>query len=198
MKILAKTQRVLKAITSRNKNLPILEAVHFRKDGAIEASDSHMLLKIEGRNPSKQDFMLNLNTVTTVEGLYPDTDRLFPEDFASEIMVEVNDLRKAIPYMRALEEEKSVKGVRVTRTTTGGITLSQGGANYELAGEWQTTPAKLDVWLNAKYIREMCEVFSNNFENASCVTLSFTTDELKPVLVSNDKMKYLITPIRHF
>lgn len=68
--------KVAKKFTSTNTNRPSLIFVHHSKDGSIEATDSHRLIRIKNIHGFDKDYLVHPNTLEFATGHYPEINQM--------------------------------------------------------------------------------------------------------------------------
>lgn len=190
----------LKRAASNMETRPILKCVHFDPDGSISVTDSHRLLRINDFHEHKEEFNQDLTSMRLLEGAYPDTGRLIPEKFNTEITISLSVL---IRIMKALGTS-SEECVRWNLNENKIIFSNQSDKMYygepiEISSNANIEGALFDITFKAKYVKECCEFFMDAKERYAVddVTIKMFSP-IRPVIFTIDESKYvyLVTPIR--
>lgn len=190
----------LKRTASNMETRPILKCVHFDTDGSISVTDSHRLLRINKFHEHEQEFNQDLTSMRLLDGPYPDTKRLIPTEFTTEITISLSVLIRVMKALGtsaaetvkwSLKENKIVFSNQSDKIYYGEpIEIS---ANAKIEGE------QFDITFMAKYVKECCEFFMDAKERYAVddVTIKMTSP-LRPVVFTIDESKYiyLVTPVR--
>lgn len=192
--------RHLKRAASSLDSRPILKAVHYDVDGSISVTDSHRLLRISDFHSHKEEFNQDLSTMMLLDGNYPDTSRLIPKKFSTEITISLSVL---IRIMKALGTS-STECVRWELLEHKIVFSNQSDKIYygepvEISANANIEGELFDIYFNAKYIKECCEFFMDAKERYALddVTIKMTSPT-RPVIFTIDESKYiyLVTPVR--
>lgn len=208
--------RAWKNVISKKDTRPILKYVHFDASGFAVGTDSHVLLRIDDYNPTKEAF--NLNPVTLefkgedATGTYPDTTRLIPTSSDVEMVAPMQlCLENLITPLKAI-----TKGwlVHIENSTDNPklFTFTSRPAQYSKDGEQMGSTSftcvipdvtgsdrHVDTTLNAKYLLDCLSFFKDWLQNVpgGQVTIMYN-GTLRPLLFESGKAQYLITPVRTF
>ncbi|OMC96239.1 hypothetical protein MKX34_24040 [Paenibacillus sp. FSL R5-0636] len=175
---------------------PVLEGVRYLDDGSVVATDRHTLLRIGGAHNFAEAFTSHAKTGAPVDGQYPDTSRLIPQDFTSQItLIETvtrADLKDAIACVKvALEAAKLSAGdkrnLALLRYAGDAATLSvtndspalsfSAGINADLSGP------DMAVAFNAEYMLNALNVFKD--AGSQRVTIGLTGN-LSPIVLRDE------------
>ena len=158
MNITTFQKHALKLTKSKTaKNRPTLQGIHYLKDGAV-CTDSHRMYKINAPMPGLEGQTINPDTGATIEGNYPDTSRLWPEQFVKH---DTWELKPAIAFLKA------VKLLKINHVTY------KGGVLSAVSDDGQTTLERiLDLSsavertvINTVYLLEALELlFTSNMQ----------------------------------
>lgn len=188
MKKLANMKHLSNFTASESR--PILTGLHF-SGGNIEATDSHILLKLRNVIPDSIEMVLDPNSMKQLEGTYPNTERLFG---GSENTVITPSL-ELIETMFTLAKTEGKKGYfsLVILASDGIVSLKgKSGIEYtvkglEISGRDQT------VILGAANMKAVTDFMKDNFNS----DIKFAIDNnVRPLHFYNDLFDVLICPIR--
>lgn len=207
--------RAWKNAISKTDARPVLENVHFDKLGFAVATDSHVLLRIDGANPTGQGFNLDLQRLTVQKDgggspEFPETNRLMPTSYDIEIKAPVTGcLGNLIPMLKGLKKGTLVHMTNdpdtpehlYFETQPGGgdkaeFTPVKADLTVESLGG---TSTEIDITLNAQYLLN-CLGFFKDWEEAHRtpgLTIWYN-GTLRPLLFKSEQASYLITPVRTF
>lgn len=199
-----KLEAAFKKVVSKDKARPILQAIHFDKDGSLTGCDSHVLLRIDDIHNLKQDFNLNLKRfVPDTTGPYPETKRLIPENFEAELSFNPADLDHVLPVLKSLGKTELVKITNVPGNTL--LEISSNDVSTRLAYDGATADGGLiSITVKASYLAQCFEFFkfwvpANKLNNGSPARIQLGYNgSLRPMVFTADKATYLVTPVRTF
>ncbi|WP_419884865.1 hypothetical protein [Paenibacillus sp. B-A-8] len=175
---------------------PVLEGVRYLEDGSVVATDRHTLLRIGGAHNFAEAFTSHAKTGAPVDGTYPDTSRLIPQEFTSQLTliesVQRADLKDTIACVKvALETAKLSAGdkrnlallryagntatLSVTRDTPS-LTFNA-GINADLSGP------DMAVAFNAEYLLNALNVFKDAGSQRVIIGLS---GNLQPIVLRDE------------
>ena len=144
-------------------------------------------------------FKVNNTIVSTrvINGVYPDTSRLIPENFDYKLTTLTNDLVSAVDRASLL----STDGNNIVKLSMNNerIELSSRsqeiGSVVEKISNYDYQGSKLDISFSAQYIEEAIKAIGSNE-----VELSFTS-EMKPFIIKNKEdntVVQLVLPVRTY
>ncbi|MGM0124888.1 hypothetical protein IGI37_002282 [Enterococcus sp. AZ194] len=114
------TYRHLLNFVGDGKTRPLLSAFHFREDGAIEATNAHILLRLLNHGIKGVSLNLHPKELTQIEGCYPETDKLFQKNNESALLLEPETCAKISAFLKAFKKDEeitiSVKGTELSIT----------------------------------------------------------------------------------
>lgn len=180
----------LKAAVDSTGKRPILECLHFEKDGSYVVTDSHVLLRMEHQHHLEQDFNLNLLTFEEDQFDYPETHRLIPSESTGSLKLTTDLLDTLVTVLKGQTEPVKIE------LNDGDATLLGQGVRLPM-GEWRS-PSMSPVTLNPKLLLKAVSFFDDYITAQSqTVTLSIISD-LRPIVFKSGNATYLVTPIRTF
>ena len=83
-----------KKYTSKSEATPVLQGIHYAADGSVIATDRHTLIRIQGAHNFPDTFTSHAKTGATIDGKYPDTSRIIPTEFPTQITL-IEGLKRA-------------------------------------------------------------------------------------------------------
>lgn len=190
----------LKRTASNMETRPILKCVHFDKDGSISVTDSHRLLRINDFHEHEQEFNQDLTSMRLLDGNYPDTKRLIPNEFTTEIIISLSVLirvMKALGTSAAETVKWSLKDNKIVFSNQSDKFYY--GEPIEISANAKIEGEQIDITFMAKYVKECCEFFMDAKERYALddVTIKMYSP-VRPVIFTIDESKYiyLVTPVR--
>ncbi|ETT64908.1 hypothetical protein BSK66_07810 [Paenibacillus odorifer] len=183
---------------------PVLEGVRYLDDGSVVATDRHTLLRIGGAHNFAEAFTSHAKTGAPVDGQYPDTSRLIPMEFTSQITLSATNLKDSIACVKvALEAAKLSAGDRrnlaLLRYADDAATLSvtsdnptltfSAGINADLFGP------DMAVAFNAEYMLNALNVFKDAGSQRVIIGLS---GNLQPIILRDEdnEIDVIVLPYR--
>ncbi|MFD1270660.1 hypothetical protein ACFQ3Y_24935 [Paenibacillus motobuensis] len=150
-----------KHFTSKSEATPVLQGVHYCADGSAVCTDRHTLLRIGGVHNFTEEFTSHAKTGATVEGVFPDTSRIIPQELPTQITL-INaglrrtDLKDAIARVKVALEAAKLSGDRsyVAR-------LALVGSDVRIATNNDDTPYRFSAGINADIYGPDAEVSFN-------------------------------------
>ncbi len=179
---------------------PILKCVHFDKDGSISVTDSHRLLRISDFHSHKEEFNQDLSTMMLLDGNYPDTSRLIPKKFSTEITISLSVLIRIMKALGTSSEEcvhwKLLEHKIIFSNQSDKFNY---GEPIEISANANIEGDLFDISFKARYVKECCEFFMDAKERYAIddVTIKMFSP-IRPVIFTIDESKYiyLVTPMR--
>jgi hypothetical protein len=120
---LQNTYRHLLNFTADGKTRPILGTFHFDGLGNIEATNSHILLRLLNHVPTNGlEINLQPKELRHVVGNYPDTKRLFPGEYDVTLILSPEEASKIAKFLKTFEKNSHIevsvleKGIQITNT----------------------------------------------------------------------------------
>lgn len=192
--------RHLKRAASSFDSRPILKAVHYDVDGSISVTDSHRLLRIADFHNHKEEFNQDLSTMMLLDGSYPDTSRLIPKKFSTEITISLSVLIRIMKALGTSADEcvhwKMLEHKIIFSNQSDKMYY---GEPVEISANANIEGDLFNISFKAKYVKECCEFFLDAKERYALddVTIKMTSP-LRPVIFTIDESKYiyLVTPVR--
>lgn len=102
------TYRHLLNFVDTTPSRPILNGIHFTEYGHLEATNSHILLRLINRVPKGTELVLHPKELQEIEGNYPDTDRLFPTDFKATWVLEPEQAAAITKFLKSMDKESLI------------------------------------------------------------------------------------------
>lgn len=188
-----------KAVTKKTDNRTVLQCICFSKDGYTVATDSRILLKVDGTHDNtKRDFLYNLQTGLPSAGNYPSVDRLIPEDSGAHAGIAAGDLSGLLAWLKPLKESN------VTLTFDDSITLSTDNGSYKVPSEIESGGMLKDfkITVNASYLTIAVTLF-NALKASPVIGFGESRgyngiDNLSPFTIKYEQFTFLICPVRKF
>lgn len=196
---------------------PVLKGVYHKKNGELIVTDSHRLYELENSGLALDDVVVDPVTGAEIDGSYPDTSRLIPEDkdakevytfnIDKEVVKRIDSLNKIANLEDGDTDLPHFKGTSISMfTLTGGaINNVLGkhrvvGFSYPLGIKQKTVDHPVSVTVNSQFFYDAIKMFYDLYSlqkyNEIKLTL-FVYSELRPVLLKFEDLTALILPIRH-
>lgn len=178
--------KVTKAKSTKSR--PTLQGIHYTENAAV-CTDSHRLYKMNAAMPGLAGQTINPDTGATIEGNYPDTSRLWPDQFEKH---DTWDLKPAIAFLKA------VKALKIDHVTYKEGTLSAvSDDGYTTLQRILSPSSEVEATaLNTVYLLEALELLFTCQDK----TAFLWTDRHRPVVLRDNAhaplFETLILPIR--
>lgn len=209
--------RAFKNVTNSDGTRPTLSFMHLAKDGAIEATNSHVLLRINHFHDLKQELCISPRTLAmTTEVSYPDTSRLIPE--ISDVTIIANVEGGISDLMTLLSTVKTNHFLHIVESTQDNRLKSLHCfiRQEHISGPEPIAPIEyhlgiteldwrygsdIDITLNTKYMLDCLTFFKAYLASRPAsqrnITISYN-GHLRPLLIEGGDAQYLITPVRTY
>lgn len=188
-----------KKVVDTTGNRPVLGCINFRRNGSMVATNSHVLLKIEGTHqPTECDLLFNLTQGVPMEGVnYPDVDKVIPDNNDNSVDILSDSFSTLILWLKALGKKELVnisvngkKGLVFTSGSNPAIKFS-----VDTIGLYTGNFEDLNILINANYLLIGLQLYKDI--NADCITFGFGGN-MRPMTMVCDQFTYLIAPFRNF
>lgn len=162
----------------------------------IIEKDSSVLVCVSDR---KAQFWIENNLIQTrlIEGAYPETSRLIPQNFDYELMVDSRDMLNAIDRASFIKNE-GVSIIKLSLSNNDVVISSKSqevGSSTENLSVISYEGSPLDISFSGRYVFEAIRVLS-----ATTIKIQFS-GEMKPFIIRNDKddsVLQLVLPVRTY
>lgn len=173
---------------SKQESRPTLTGIHFTEKGDIEATNSHILIKLYRQVDEGKELLINPKTLKLIQGEYPNVNRLIPKSSGTEFILNQEDIVAIFNFAKSLKKDDVVCMIsrnlaKVTLKSSTGIetTLSVG------------LEKDFTINLRAEYIKIVFDFLRDNTES---VTVRFTGENRPILFTDNSTFDTLITPVR--
>lgn len=188
-----------KKVVDTTGNRPVLSCINFDKDGSMVATNSHVLLKIEGTHqPTERDLLFNPVQGVPMEGVnYPNVDRIIPDNSTNTVTISSDSFPALVVWLKALGKKELVNISASDKNELVFTSDSNPAINYSVDYDSNYT-GKLDtlnISVNASYLLTGLQLYKD--VNADCVTFGFSGN-VRPLTMVCDQFTYLIAPIRKY
>jgi len=204
MKMNSDIEKMLKDVVKRvSAARPVLQCVHFENGNAI-VTDSHRLIKVKGLAPKDLKLDLNLADFSFPDISYPDTDRLIPKEFTTQLVLTKTNVVAMLPSLKAMAKsyfgsrrvvnlEVFEKHFKVSRTDSS--TQSVQAVAFTPSG-FSGDPIELSC--DARFLADAFEALTS-IKDTRIMTLEMKVNTATaPFLISAGNIDYLLTPVRTF
>lgn len=210
-----KLEKALKKAVAKANGRESLRYVHYDKDSSINATDSHVLLRIDNFHAYKHSVNLNPYDMTLGEDDYPDVKRIIPEEDKSLIHVSMSysAIKGMLAYLKAYPKREYLNisitdyefktGIELkSQSMEPPITDAFSFASIELS-KYYVQPNYdanyLTIKFNADYFYSCLEFFADYLEDKDHkepnVEFYFENDT-RPMLAKAKDASYIVTPLR--
>jgi DNA polymerase sliding clamp subunit (PCNA homolog) len=196
-----------KVTKSATENRPALKGIfHRAEDGALIVTDSHRLYKAAGVYSGGMDAVINPVTGETIDGVYPDADKVIPRNPKAEFQLE--SIERIVQVLKPMAElarysgyeyKPDKKGFQLLDLVTAFKDLvlttrkNYVSANLVIGGSSEDVP--FSETFRATYLLEALDLFRDaGYDGA---TLQYFGD-MRPIVIKNDNLLALILPVRTF
>ena len=193
-----------KKVVDNTGNRPVLSCINFSKDGNMVATNSHVLLKIEGTHqPTDHDLLFNLfQGVPMGDVNYPDTDRVIPDNNKNTVTIQSDSFPALILWLKALGKKELVN---ISVSANGDLVFtsdSNPAIKFVIDSNGYNTGNldQLNILINANYLLIGLQLYRDI--NAEYILMGFSdsleTINLRPITLVSEQFTYLITPLRRY
>lgn len=191
------TKHGRKFAAKQNGATPIVEGVHYAADGSVIVTDRHKLLRIGGAHSFTEPFTSHAVTGAPIDGQYPDTTRIIPQELPTQITLVSNglkrdDLKAAIARFKLAVETAKATGdnsfVATLKMAGDSVTLTVGSVEDDVAFVSKITADTYGVdgivSLNADYLLAALNVFKDAGSKRVIIGL---TGAVSPVVLRDEE-----------
>ena len=178
-------KNVIKFLPTKDSR-PILKGLHFSSDGNIYGTDSYVGIKLEGYNQSKSEFILDPRSLETLEGNYPDLNRMFTIDPLHDVSFNQTMINQLLLF---LKPHKNKQADCVFTKNQLVITIEH--METVLTVPYQSTD-DFTITLNTTYLTNAFQLYKD--EKIDIVM--HLTSSLRPIIIKGENIHVIITPIR--
>ncbi|MGF7045734.1 DNA polymerase III sliding clamp (beta) subunit (PCNA family) [Paenibacillus sp. DS2015] len=175
---------------------PILEGIHYAADGSIVATDRHRMLRIKDAHNYTTPFTSHAVTGVPIDGVFPDTSRIIPDNLPTQITLitdyKRDDIKAAIARVKLAVEASKVAGDKsyITKLAyvDSSVTLSVNNEeqsvtlacniNADVSGPDET------VSFNAEYMLSALNVFKDAGSQRVIIGL---TGAMSPIVLRDEE-----------
>lgn len=194
-----------KVTKSASRSRPILKGVCHDVDGSVVATDSHRLYKLENGFKTDEKTVIEPKTGATIDGNYPDINRLIPEDDDAKVMLTI-DVDKTLAAVKALFAAHKKINAQNGHITLAFAQALEEGDYYITAGDDKTDfngvyrlqgSGEIDneVHIQAQYLQDALALLKDSGEPKATVRLY---GSMRPLTIKNSDVTALILPVRTF
>lgn len=193
-------KKILDGVVDKTGSRPILKGVHYQ-NGNMVATDSHQLVRFENvldeMNDNDLNITIDLSTYLPIEGNYPDTDRLIPTDYTTQLTFHtLEEITGLLSFLKAYKKQVVImvlKGSGVSLALQDDLDTS-----YNQPGEYDGELMEIRFYAHYAYnaLAYLARLHKEHpLEYHGDVTVNFN-GELRPFTIVYGKMTYLICPVR--
>lgn len=196
IKVMKHAEKITKKVSATR---PILTGVMHSRDSSLTVTDSHRMYHINNMSHGLENVVINPKTGDYIDGNYPETSRLIPED-DGKLTVNVN-ISQALEALRAMKiivkaNDKSEAVRFVTENGTLSIDAGDDQTHMEMkyiVGDLDNGHDDISMLVSSTYLYEGLDFLKDvGYEE---VIFNFYGNERPFTLVNNDTT-VLILPIR--
>lgn len=181
------THKHLLNFVSKSESRPILTGVNVNDEGHLEATDSHVLLRLHNQFPAGQPMTFNPKTLKVLAGNYPDVNRLIPTKFEHTFDLSYSQILRVFEFAKGLKKDT--------------IHITQKDGALEFRGRESNTTmtlegisADVNIVLQAVYVKNAFDFIRDN--TMTYVTVGYQSS-IRPIVFTREKnFDLLITPMR--
>jgi len=175
---------------------PILMGVMHGKDNSLTITDSHRIYHINNMSHGLENLVINPKTGDHIDGTYPETTRLIPEDDGKlTIKINVSQALEALKSMKIIVKANGKSDAVRFITENGTLLISAGDDQTDMEMKYVLGNLHDDISMlvNSKYLYEGLDFLKDvGYEE---VIFNFYGNE-RPFTLVNSDTTVLILPIR--
>ena len=102
------TYRHLLNFVSKDAMRPILKGFHITYDGHVEATNSHIMLRLFNRMPANQECTIEPKEMQAIEGDYPNVDRIIPTNHNALWKLAPSEAPAIVKFLKSFAKNSDV------------------------------------------------------------------------------------------
>lgn len=173
----------------------VLTGFHYRSDGSVEATNSHILMRLLHMTSGGIDLVINPQTLETIPRTYPDTDRLIPKQHRTTFKLSGNQCQDLFDYTKQFKQNKGAEALEM-KYDENGLKLRAGNGLKLVIEDIALNGDPGQILVQARYLKIVTDFLRDNIPDNLTVTWKLGSP-LHPILISNDvSFEILLTPMR--
>lgn len=191
-----------KVTKSASSALPILKGVCHNVDGSVVVTDARRLYVLTDGYKTDEQTVIDTKTGATIDGNYPDTNRLQPYEDDAIVTLEI-DVAKALQAVKAMfvaHKAINEQSRHVTIEFTSGIdgypSISVGDIDAEFNARYLLARNQTDkiesTYVQAQYLQDALSLFKDSGEATATIRLY---GPARPVTIKNTVVTALLLPV---
>lgn len=173
---------------------PVLSGFHYREDSTIEATNSHIALRLFKAFDGSFEAVLDPKTLGTIDGKYPDLNRLYSSTWDTKFSLSQVDAKALYDYSKNFLEKDAIVKVEVANSVT---FYERGNEKNQLTlGKTEVEGESLTLHVSRHYLQIISDFLKDNIpedRNAQC----YLTSSVRPMRICiADTFDLLLTPVR--
>ncbi|EMW6279140.1 hypothetical protein ACT0K8_001958 [Enterococcus faecalis] len=138
---------------------PVLAAFHITKEGHIEATNSHILLRLLNRVQPEHELILHPKELREIEGTYPDTARLFPDNCQSTWLLTGDEAAKISKFLKGLD--KNATAILTADDKKLKIESDEASASFKLFDFPTGDYNGIELFVNSTYLKYITDFIAD-------------------------------------
>ncbi|MGG5338080.1 hypothetical protein FDP51_08665 [Enterococcus mundtii] len=138
---------------------PVLGTFHITKEGHIEATDSHVLLRLLNRFSADNDLVIHPKELREVDATYPETTRLFPTAWQSIWLLDREEAAKMSNFLKGLKKNTTVALTVEDKKLR--VESDEASANFQLFDFPTGDSNGVKLTLNSTYLKKITDFISD-------------------------------------
>ena len=102
------TYRHLLNFVGKSSMRPILKGFHITYDGHVEATNSHIMLRLFNRMPANQECVIAPKELQEIEGSYPNVDQIIPSDHKAVWKLDPTEAPAIVKFLKSFKKDSQV------------------------------------------------------------------------------------------
>lgn len=196
-----------KKFASKDNTRPVLCGVHYDKDGSAVMTDRYRLLRIKDAHNYGRTFTSDVKTGAEIDGTYPDTSKIFPTEFKTEITLietgKLTNVKDAIARVKLAVDTAKLSGdkshvarleyvgssVTLSVTSDNPIVSFSAGISASISGPDES------IAFNAEYMLDALNVFKDARSQRVIIGLN---GSMSPIVLRDEEngIDAIVLPIR--
>jgi len=172
---------------------PILEGIHYRGDGSVVMTDSHILLHVKDAHDYQQPSVKHYVTGRVIDGDYPNLNNMLNIPYSNEFTL---NMKKIAPYLETLKVSNLIGDVGVLKDNLTFEVRGFDGESYILTLDGHACDTFPGVAFNSTYLYKCLSFFRDL--KVDVVRVQLATSGLIPIRFTDEaeRVLVLIAPVK--
>lgn len=172
---------------------PILEGIHYREDGSVVITDSHILLHVRSAHDYQEPTVMHHSTGRVIKGDYPNVEHTLNISYSHEFTL---NMIKIAPYLETLKVSNLIGNVGILKDDLTFKVRSVDGESYILTLDGHVCDGFPATSLKSTNLYKCLSVFKDL--KVDVVRVKIAESSLTHIMFTDEaeRVKILIAPVK--